>query len=398
MKKYFLNFCAIALCLILISWGFKGHRITAMIAENHLTPQARAAVKQILGNESLADVSTWADEIKSDSLYRQTAAWHFLNLPLGLSYQDFVKAVNSQSKENIASAIQKAEVTLSDPKSSLADKREALKFVIHLVGDAHQPMHVSRAEDKGGNTIQVRFDGKGTNLHSLWDSKLIDHEGLSETNLVKQLEAGIKPGDVSILQADKPSKWLYESYSAATTIYSDVAKDNSISEEQYKRYIKVVHERLISGGIRLAGVLNSIFATGQISEQAIGMTEDTTNHTADERVNFINIEKVGLFINKLVTLNAEVYSSKDVGNMVLLNLGAEYPNQLLTVVLKGAAKSQAKNISDKITSENPIDKIIHITGKVIIYKDKPEIIITDPNKIGLGIIVGDNTANGRKGG
>lgn len=374
MRKYLTGCLAISAVLILSAWGYKGHRITALVAEDYLTPQAKQAVKAILGNETLVDVSTWADEVKNDPQYRKTASWHFLNLPLGLSYQDFVKAIYSQSKDNVSSAILSAEGTLSDNNASISNKREALKFLVHLVGDAHQPMHISRAEDKGGNTIQVRFDGKGTNLHSLWDSKLIDHEGLSESELKQKVEAEIKSSDIKAYQADKPTKWLYESYTSASKLYQDVDKNNSITEQQYQSYIKLVHQRLAAGGLRLAGVLNTIFANAKLTDPVIQMTKDTISYKASEPVNHIKLQDVSRFMGKLVSIEGKVYSSKDMGSMILINLGAAYPNQLLTVVLRGEAKSKGIGIDGKS---------VRVEGKLIDYKGKPEIIVTEGSSFKL---------------
>jgi hypothetical protein len=175
MKKLF-NFCLIGLSVALISWGFKGHRADRDHRAKTPDQQYRLCRFRLLERRRHGRCSaTWADENKNKS----TAPWHFLNLPLGLNHEQFVQAVQ-QSDNNTYTAILKTEATLKDKTLSVEQKNEALKYLIHLVGDAHQPMHISRKEDKGGNTIQVRFDNKGTNLHSLWDSKLIDHEGLSE--------------------------------------------------------------------------------------------------------------------------------------------------------------------------------------------------------------------------
>src|ERR1700761_2150126 len=166
MKKNFLSALTLTIALGLISWGFKGHRAVATIAQKHLTSNTAYVVSAYLGGQSMADVSTWADENRNNT----TAPWHFLNLPLGLSHDQFVKAV-AESDNNVYTAILKTEAQLKDKSLSSEQKNEALKYLIHLIGDAHQPMHISRKEDKGGNTIQVRFDNKGTNLHSLWDRK-----------------------------------------------------------------------------------------------------------------------------------------------------------------------------------------------------------------------------------
>lgn len=184
MKKIIAPFLGVALCLFLISWGSKGHKAIATIAYNHLNFNVIPFVQNTLHGQSMSDVGSWADEARNDPEFRETAPWHFVNVPLGLNFRDFEKAVKNDPNPNIYFAILKCEDDLRQKDLDPAKKEIALKFLIHLVGDAHQPMHVSRREDKGGNTIQVRFDGKGSNLHSLWDSELIDHEGLNDEQIV----------------------------------------------------------------------------------------------------------------------------------------------------------------------------------------------------------------------
>jgi S1/P1 Nuclease len=167
MKKYVSGAGIIVCALFLISWGFTGHKTIGQIAFNHLTPQARSAVQELLADQSLADAATWADQVRNDPEYSNTASWHFINVPLGLSFEQFQQQVANTDKMNVYTALLKEEKLLTDPASTHEQKVAALKFVAHLVGDIHQPMHVSRAEDKGGNTIQVNYDGQGTNLHAL---------------------------------------------------------------------------------------------------------------------------------------------------------------------------------------------------------------------------------------
>jgi len=387
MKRTLINTVVVSLTILLVSWGYKGHRVTALIAEDYLTPQAKQAVKAILGSETLADVSTWADDVKKDPQYGQTASWHYLNLPLGLSYQDFVEVVGSQSNENISSAIQRAENTLSRTEASTSDKGEALKFLVHFIGDAHQPMHVSRAEDKGGNTIQVRFDGIGTNLHALWDSKLIDHEGLSETELKQKIESDIKPGDIKSYQASRPTKWLYESYTTATMLYQDIAKDNKVTEAQYRQYIQLVHERLAAGGLRLAGVLNDIFKNQTVVPGI--QPESKVSDAKGLQAKSIDAKDAANHIREFVSIQAVAYSSKDFGSFVLVNLGAAYPNQPVTIMLRGEAKKLSNGIDGK--------KII-VRGKLIDYKGKPEIIVTDVKQISVNGRLGETIDTDRQGG
>ena len=361
MKKLF-NFCLIGVSVILISWGFKGHRAIATIAQKHLTSNTAYVVSAYLKGESMADVATWADENRTNT----TAPWHFLNLPLGLTHEQFVKFV-SESDNNVYTAILKAEANLKDKSLSADQKNEALKYLIHLVGDAHQPMHISRKEDKGGNTIQVRFDDKGTNLHSLWDSKLIDHEGLSEADIAKTYDVAT-PAQIKQWQSDSPMEWIWESYQISSELYAQVKPGQDIDEAYYQKYIPVIRKRIDEAGIRLAGELNRLFN----NEQVKGISLTPAPQAGSQAVFPVKLEEVKNSVGKTVSVQGKVYSSRDIGSMFLVNLGAAYPNQLLTVALKGDAQNLGSQLNDKT---------ITVEGEVIDYKGKPEIIVMDPSKI-----------------
>jgi len=363
MKKLF-NFCLIGLSVALISWGFKGHRAIATIAQKHLTSNTAYVVSAYLKGEGMADVATWADENKN----KATSPWHFLNLPLGLNHEQFVQAVQ-QSDNNTYTAILKTEATLKDKTLSPEQKNEALKYLIHLVGDAHQPMHISRKEDKGGNTIQVRFDNKGTNLHSLWDSKLIDHEGLSEADIARTYDIAT-PAQIKQWQADSPMEWIWESYQISSELYAKTKPGQQIDEAYYQKYIGVIHKRIDQAGVRLAGELNKLLNNEQVKTATVTLVPPVPVST--EIAGSVKLEDVKNAIGKNVITQGKVYGSKDIGSMILVNLGAAYPNQLLTVALKGKAKELGNQLENKT---------ITIEGVVIDYKGKPEIIITDSSKI-----------------
>jgi hypothetical protein len=195
MKRILYGVLFIGVAVGLISWGRTGHSVTGRIAAAHLSARAKAGVAALLGGETLGDVASWAD----DSRDRSTSSWHFINVPPGLSFADFRQQV--EDKEDVYTALVRQEAILGDEKASREDRVKALKYVVHFVGDIHQPMHVSRAEDKGGNTIQVRYDGQGTNLHSLWDTKLLEHAGLNEAQLVTKLDKAT-PVEITRWQAD----------------------------------------------------------------------------------------------------------------------------------------------------------------------------------------------------
>ncbi|RFZ85257.1 hypothetical protein DYU05_06565 [Mucilaginibacter terrenus] len=371
MKKKLLS---VALCfgpLVLVSWGYKGHRAIATIAQKHLTSNTAYVVSGYLNGEPMAEVATWADENRN----HKTAGWHYLNLPIDLS-RDAFKARVLQSDNNVYSAILKTEASLRDNKLSAEEKNEALKYLIHLVGDAHQPMHVSRKEDKGGNTIQVRFDNKGTNLHSLWDSKLIDNEGLSEADIVKNYDVAT-PNQIRQWQSDSPIEWLWESYQISSELYRSSKSGQDINNTYYEKYIQVIHKRIDQAGVRLAGELNKLLTSKTVPKGGENVDLKKTlenNATKGIIVGNVALKDVSNFVGKTVSVSGKVYDLKDIGSMVLVNLGAAYPNQLLTVVLKGKAKELRLTLTDKT---------ITVTGEVIEYKGSPEIIISEQSQINL---------------
>lgn len=338
-------------------WGFQGHKSVALIAEKHLNQDVKNVISSYLGNETMEGVSTWADEHRSP----QTAVWHYINLPLGLSRTDFEKTIKS-SENNIYEAIVNSEKTLRNDKASTEAKIKALKYLIHFVGDAHQPMHVSRKEDKGGNDIQIRYDGKGTNLHSLWDSGLIDHEGLSESDMARIYDTATE-AQIKQWQSDDIIQWLWESYEITNELYVDVKPGQKIDQAYYDKYIPVIRKRINMAGIRLAGELNKIFA----NQKPIALVEK-----AVIPVKGIQLSEISQHIEQTVTVSGKVYGVKDVKSMILVNVGGSYPNQPLTVVLKSGAKSLVSKIDGK--------EII-VTGEVILYKGKPEIIVSDSSQI-----------------
>lgn len=259
MKFKFLYCFLPLLALSLAAWGPVGHQAVALIAERHLSPEAQAGIKTLLGHEHLDEVSTWADEIKSDPAYKATSQWHYVNLPLGLSFEQFAQALQSPAHENVYTALQYCKRALQNPKAPRVVRQNALKFIVHLVGDMHQPMHVSRVEDQGGNHIELTFNRRNTNLHSLWDSGLLEQTGLTARQLAEQYDATITPEQITKWQHDAPMLWLWESYQISTLLYQETEQNKELPEDYYQQHIPVVQRRIAQAGIRLAGVLNEVF-------------------------------------------------------------------------------------------------------------------------------------------
>jgi S1/P1 Nuclease len=367
MKILFRSVLLIISITILASWGYEGHQTIALIAESHLTPKAKAAVQILLRDQKMTDVASWADDVRNEPEWRYTAPWHFVNVADGLDEVGFKNAVKQQSNPNLYTAILKCEKDLEDPALTLSQKTIALKFLIHFVGDAHQPMHISREIDRGGNTIQLQFDGKGTNLHALWDFKLLDHQALTDEQIAAQVDK-LAPPDISRLQNAGPLDWMYESYQLSTTLYKEIDQDNKPGEDYYRAHIPIVDRRLEEAGIRLAGELNRLFKNGLVAKDVISAPQQLPAQTPT----IIDARDAAKHYDEMVTVTSRVYGFKEFPNMTLVNLGGEYPDQLVTVVLKGGAKSMAESLSGKT---------ITVTGRLVQYKDKPEIVVIDASQI-----------------
>jgi hypothetical protein len=372
MRKIAPSLFALVLSAALLSWGVTGHRTIGQIAAGHLNPQAKAAIHELIGDTSLADISTWADEVRGQPAYRNTGPWHYINLPLGLSFADLDAKVKGMTQDNVYSALQQQERILGSTASTRPQKVEALKFIVHFVGDLHQPMHVSREEDKGGNTIQLNYDGNGTNLHALWDSKLIDHQGLTYEQMAEKYDHAT-PAQIKQWQSDPLIQWIWESYQASSKLYEEVdaMKSRAIDDSYYQTHIGIVQDRIEKTGIRLAGVLNEIFKNGLAASAASAPVTDAGNGPASAPKT-ITVQDAAQHYNEYVQCCAKVYGVKVLENLTLVNLGAAYPDQPLTVVLRDAAR----DIGPGLDGKN-----ICVTGTVVSYRDKPEIVVTDPKMI-----------------
>lgn len=233
-------------------WGSTGHRVTGMIASNHLNKKAKKKIEALLGQESLAMVSTWMDEVRSDSTYDYATDFHWVTVETGQSYD--------QAKKNphgdVIMTIQRLIAELKSGKLDRVTEIQNLKFLVHLVGDIHQPLHVGCCDDSGGNKVQVKWFGGNSNLHRVWDSDIIDGTKLSYSELAQSLGT---PDDATIkkLQSSTVRDWAIESMSYRDRVYA-IDKGNLGYEYSYKN-LPLVRERLLAAGVRLAGVLNDIY-------------------------------------------------------------------------------------------------------------------------------------------
>ncbi len=235
-------------------WGKTGHRATGEVAQQHLSRKAKKAIEKILDGQSLAFVSTYADDIKSERSYKAFSPWHYVNFSADEKYADVIPSVHGDVVQGIRKCIE----VVKDKNSTKADKAFYLKLLVHFVGDLHQPMHVGHAEDKGGNDIQVQWFGKGSNLHRVWDSNMIDDYGMSYTEIANNLSV-LSKNEIKEVQSGDLLDWVEESQKLAAVVYSSVEKGEKLSYRYSYDYLGVVEDQLQKGGLRLAKVLNDLF-------------------------------------------------------------------------------------------------------------------------------------------
>ena len=250
-----LSLITISVCANTPDWGATGHRAVGEIAEGYLTKKAKKQIEKLLDGESLALVSTHGDDIKSDSKFRKYSVWHYVNMPFGVKYEDAEKNPDGDLVVGIQTCIK----VIKDENASKEDKAFHLKMLVHLIGDLHQPMHVGLKEDKGGNDFQVQWFRSGTNLHSVWDSKMINHYNMTYTELASN-ERELSKEQVKKLQEGTIIDWVNETQKYAIEAYGSTEKGKNLGYRYMYDNFHIVRSQLQKGGIRLAKVLNDLFS------------------------------------------------------------------------------------------------------------------------------------------
>ena len=237
------------------AWGALGHRVVGEYAQQRLNPAAQEAVAELLAGEAdptLAGVANWADEIRDGPAQRRnTAPWHWVNFPRGSCAYERAKLC--PDGVCLPEIIKRFEAELVDPELGLAQRREALKFLVHFVGDAHQPLHAGYADDRGGNRFQLNYRGDGTNLHSVWDSLILNRSGLDVETLVDLSGARLRNPPA---QGDAV-RWVEESCKLVghPDFYPPRRK---IADSYLDAKRPWVERRLAMAGERLATLLNQL--------------------------------------------------------------------------------------------------------------------------------------------
>lgn len=242
--------------LSVFGWGQKGHDVTAFIAEKHLTETTRAAVNDLLDGKSIVYWSNWLDNASHTDKFAYTKTWHYKNIDEGQTFEsaplletgDIVRAIYEQS------------AILNNPEASKEDKQLALKILVHLMGDIHQPMHLGHASDRGGNGHKIKYFGRDNNLHSIWDSSVPESaHKWTYTEWQEQIDRVTAAQEESILENGSPEKWGKETFEIAKEVYEKTPQGYDVSYDYIADWTPVVEDQFLKGGIRLADLLNAIF-------------------------------------------------------------------------------------------------------------------------------------------
>jgi hypothetical protein len=251
MKNIKLTIIILLFFQLLFGWGKTGHRIVGEIANQQLSTSAKNNITKILGHSDLSRISNWSDEFKSDPEWKHAWNWHFMTIPDGETFE-------SGKHEGIAYEKMSEFISaLKNKQSTQTEKEIAIKFLVHLVGDLHQPLHVGNGKDRGGNDVKVKWFSESTNLHRIWDSHLIDHQQLSYTEYANYLMLGVAKKELDEIMSPVLMDFILESATLRNQTYT--IGDGNLKWEYFYQNKYLLESRLRKGGLRLAAILNSIY-------------------------------------------------------------------------------------------------------------------------------------------
>ncbi|MBT8449801.1 MAG: S1/P1 nuclease [Gammaproteobacteria bacterium] len=257
--RFLLIFLAIAIPTITIGFGQTGHRVTGLLAERYLSDVAKQEIAKLLGNQTLAEISTYCDEQKANpsEFWQKTAdPWHYMTVPDGKTYTNDMAPPQGDAITALAMFTKQ----LQDTKVDKETRALALKFIVHIIGDLHQPLHVGNGKDRGGNNVKVEFFRERSNLHRVWDSGMINAEQLSYTEWTNWLGRKISTEDVASWSSIDPLVWAKESQNIRMSIYPE---NERLSWDYKYQNIDTVKLRLSQAGVRIAYYLNAVFANAE---------------------------------------------------------------------------------------------------------------------------------------
>lgn len=256
MKRNYICGCLLLVTLSVFGWGQKGHDTVAIIAENHLTPRTKEALDSLLGGYSIVYWANWLDNASHTPEFAYTKTWHYKNIDEGDTFEN----APNIPEGNIIDAIYEQVACLKSVDASNDEKSLATKMIVHFLGDIHQPMHMGRSTDRGGNSHNVSFFKENTNLHSVWDTDILEAaHAWSHSEWQREIDR-LNPEETFMIISDgSPEKWGNETYNICKEIYENTPTGTNIEYDYIARWTPMIEIQLVKGGLRLADVLNSVF-------------------------------------------------------------------------------------------------------------------------------------------
>ncbi|MES2623694.1 MAG: S1/P1 nuclease [Pseudomonadota bacterium] len=272
------------------AWGTKAHRVIGMIAEDRLTPAAQAAVNEILAGDDIVEATIWADRMRdaqdNPDFWRGYASnWHYVNIAPGEDYASSEKDPRGDAYMALQtfSAILLDEPVPSGPikeglelyfgqldTKRMEVRQFALKFMLHLLGDLQQPLHSGYESDRGGNDVTLEWFGRSTNLHSIWDTLLLEQQDRSAEQIARRLNERIDhtpASDIRNMESSDPQVWMKESQRLLGRIYARHSRNKKLNDSYTAEFVPTVELQLVKGGLRTAYFLNSIFGGWPVGNQ-----------------------------------------------------------------------------------------------------------------------------------
>ncbi|MDE5874753.1 MAG: S1/P1 nuclease [Muribaculaceae bacterium] len=264
--QFFSSLLLLGSSLAAYGWGQKGHDTVAFIGEQHLTSATKSAIDSLLDGKSIVYYANWLDNASHTPDYSYSKTWHYKNIDADVEYEE----APSLDSGDIVTALESQIRILADNNLSKEDKALALKMVVHLLGDVHQPMHVGHASDRGGNQWQIKYFGKPNNLHSVWDSSLPESaHKWSYTEWQNQIDRATEEEEMQITSGGNPDKWAKETFEICKQVYDTTPEGYNISYDYIAEWTPVIEQQFLKGGLRLADVLNSVFDPSYIPRNSI---------------------------------------------------------------------------------------------------------------------------------
>lgn len=246
-------FLAVASCF---GWGQKGHDVISYIAECNLSETTRAAVDSLLDGKSIVYYANWLDNASHTPQYEYTKTWHYKNIDPDQTYE----SAPLNPKGDIVVALQTEIADLKTGKLSKEEASLALKIIVHLMGDIHQPMHMGRLSDLGGNKHKVVYFNRDNNLHAIWDSQLVESSHKwSYTEWKDQIMRGVTSEKMTEYMEGCVYSWGKETYQIAKAVYDATPEYHKVSYDYIAEWTPTIELQFLKSGLRLADVLNGIF-------------------------------------------------------------------------------------------------------------------------------------------